>query len=58
MIAVQGAIFGLQFEIAYKLQNMQFQTEELKAFRTSLVEHMVSQVQKLNRYNFAVKHHL
>ena len=58
MIAVQGAIFGLQFEIAYKLQNMQFQTEELKAFRTSLVEHMVSQVQKLNRDNFAVKQHL
>lgn len=58
MIAVQGAIFGLQFEIAYKLQDMQFQTEELKAFRTSLVEHMVSQVQKLNRDNFAVKQHL
>lgn len=37
---------------------MQFQTEELKAFRTSLVEHMVSQVQKLNRDNFAVKQHL
>ena len=51
-------IFGLQFEIAYKLQDMQFQTEELKAFRTSLVEHMVSQVQKLNRDNFAVKQHL
>ena len=58
MIAVQGAIFGLQFEIAYKLQDMQFQTEELKAFRASLVEHMASQVQKLNRDNFAVKQHL
>ena len=58
MIAVQGAIFGLQFEIAYKLQDMQFQTEELKAFRTSLVEHMADQVQKLNRDNFAVKQHL
>ena len=58
MIAVQGAIFGLQFEIAYKLQDMQFQTEELKAFRTSLVEHMADQVQELNRDNFAVKQHL
>ena len=58
MIALQGAIFSLQFEISYKLQDLQYQTERLMAFRTSLVEHMSGKVRELNRENFAVRQHL
>ena len=58
MIALQGAIFGLQFEITYKLQDLQHQTERLIAYRNALVEHMTGKVQELNRENFAVRQHL
>ncbi len=58
MIAIQGAIFGLQFEIAYKLQDMQYQTERLIAYRNALIEHMTGKVRELNRENFAVRQHL
>ena len=58
MLALQGAIFNLEFEITYKLQALEYQTERLIAYRKSLVEHMASKVQGLNRGNFAVKQHL
>ncbi len=58
MIALQGAIFSLQFEISYKLQDLKYQTERLIAYRNALVEHMCGKVQELNRENFAVRQHL
>ena len=58
MIALQGAIFHLKAQIAYKLQDLAYQTEELIAFRKTLVDDMVSKVRELNRDNFAVKQHL
>lgn len=58
MIALQGAIFSLQFEISYKLQDLQYQTERLIAYRNALVAHMSGKVQELNRENFAVRQHL
>ena len=58
MIALQGAIFSLQFEISYKLQDLQYQTERLIAYRNALIEHMSGKVQELNRENFAVRQHL
>ena len=58
MIALQGAIFSLQFAIAFKLQDLAYQTEELTTFRKSLVDHMVKKVGELNRDNFAVRQHL
>ncbi len=58
MIALQGAIFSLQFEISFKLQDLQYQTERLIAYRKALVEHMTGKVQELNRDNFAVRQHL
>ena len=58
MIALQGAIFSLEFEISYKLQDLQYQTERLIAFRNYLVDHMTEKVQELNRDNFAVRQHL
>ncbi len=57
-LALQGAIFHLKAQIAFKLQAMEYQTEELIAFRKELVDDMVKKVQALNRDNFAVKQHL
>ena len=57
-LPVQGAIFSLKAQIAYKLQDLEYQTPELMEFRTGLVEDMVSKVQELNRENFAVRQHL
>ena len=58
MIALQGAIFNLQFEITYKLQDIEYQIERLIAYRNALVKHMSKKVQELPRDNFAVKQHL
>ncbi len=58
MIALQGAIFHLKAQIAYKLQDIACQTPELIAFRKTLVDDMVKKVRELNRENFAVKQHL
>ena len=57
-IALQGAIFRLKAQIAFKLQDLAYQTEELIAFRKLLVEDMVRKVRELNRDNFAVRQHL
>ena len=56
--ALQGAIFGLEFDMAYKLQDISYQTEPLIKFRKELVEDMTSKVKELNRDNFAVRQHL
>ena len=58
MIALSGAIFHLKAQIAFKLQDLAYQTPELAAFRETLVEDMVRKVRELNRENFAVKQHL
>jgi type I restriction enzyme R subunit len=58
MIALQGAIFSLEFEIAYKLQNIEYQVDRLISYRNKLVERMTGKVQELNRENFAVRQHL
>ena len=57
-IALQGAIFRLKAQIAYKLQDLAYQTPELIEFRKSLVADMVRKVSELNRKNFAVRQHL
>ena len=57
-IALQGAIFNLKAQIAYKLQDLAYQTEELISFRKRLVEEMLCKVQELNKENFAVRQHL
>ena len=58
MIALQGAIFHLKAQIAFKLQDIAYQTTELIAFRKELVDDMVRKVQELNKENFAVRQHL
>ena len=58
MLALQGAIFSLKFEIAYKLQSLEYQIDRLIVYRSKLVEAMAGKVQELNRENFAVRQHL
>ena len=58
MMALQGAIFNLEFQITYKLQDMEYQIERLIAYRNSLIQHMSKKVRELNRENFAVRQHL
>ncbi|MBR5486018.1 MAG: DEAD/DEAH box helicase family protein [Oscillospiraceae bacterium] len=57
-ISLQGAIFGLKAQIAHKLQDAEYQTDELTAFRSKLVEDVVCKVRELNKENFAVRQHL
>lgn len=58
MIALQGAIFNLKAQIAFKLQDVDYQTPDLIEFRKTLVDDMVSKVRELNRKNFAVRQHI
>ena len=58
MIALQGAIFSLEFEIAYKLQSIEYKTDRFITYRNKLVGMMTGKVQELNRENFAVRQHL
>ncbi|MBQ2783165.1 MAG: DEAD/DEAH box helicase family protein [Oscillospiraceae bacterium] len=57
-IALQGALFNLKAQIVYKLQDIEFQTKELTAFREELVGDMVRKVRELNKDNFSVRQHL
>ena len=57
-VSLQAAIFRMKFEICYKLQDLAYQTDDLIAFRKSLVDDMVRKVRELNKENFAVRQHL
>ena len=57
-IALQGAIFRLKAQIAFKLQDLAYQTTDLIAFRKELVDDMVRKARELNKENFAVRQHL
>ena len=58
MIALQGAVFNLEFQIAYKLQDINYQTDRLIDYRNRLIESMTGKVKELNRENFAVRQHI
>lgn len=58
MIALQGAVFNLEFQIAYKLQDINYQVERLITYRNQLVQMMTGKVKELNRENFAVRQHI
>ncbi len=57
-LPLQGAIFSLKAQIAFKLQDLAYQTKELIPFRQGLVADMLAKVRDLNRENFAVRLHL
>ena len=56
--ALQGAVFNLEFQIAYKLQDINYQVDRLIAYRNQLVQMMTEKVKELNRENFAVRQHI
>lgn len=55
---LQERLFSIKLEIAYKLQEISFQTDELRAYREKLVRDLAAQVKALPREDFAVKQHL
>lgn len=57
-LALQGAIFNLEFQMAYKLQDFEYQTQEMQEHRKKLIDVLSGKVQELNRDNFAVRMHL
>lgn len=58
-IALQSAVFHLQFEICYQLQKVEYQTERLITYRNALVRHMCEKIKELpNKDNFRVRQHL
>ena len=58
LICIQGAVYHLKFQIAYKLQDIAYQTDYFINMRKSIVEDLVNKTKELNRENFAVKQHL
>ena len=56
--SLQGALFSLKAQMAFKLQDAVYKADELSAFRQTLVDDMVRKVSELNQDNFAVKQHL
>ena len=43
-LALQGAIFNIEFQIAYKLQDLNYQVDRLIRYRQDLVEKMTVKV--------------
>lgn len=58
MMALQSVIFNLEFQIAHKLQETEYQTDELTGYRQELVEDMSSKVCDINRDSFIAKQHM
>jgi len=56
--SVQERIFDLKANLVYKLQDLAYQTDDLIAFRNSLIDDITFKVKQLNRDNFSVKQHL
>ena len=56
--SVQERIFDLKTNLVYKLQDLAYQTDDLIAFRNSLIDDITFKVKQLNRDNFSVKQHL
>lgn len=57
-ITIQSAIYNLKFEISYKLQDIDYQTERLIAYREALVKQMAKKVREIPRDSFATKQHI
>jgi len=57
-VSLQERIFNIKVELVYKLQDITYQTDELKQYRSELVQDLVASIGVLNRNSFAVKQHL
>lgn len=58
LIPLQGAIFNLQFEISYKLQDIQYQVDRMVEYRNVLVSQMSEKVKEIPRDNFITRQHI
>ena len=58
VVTLQEKMFNTKVEMVYKLQELSFQTDALKTYRSELIKDLAKQVQSLPRENFAVKQHL
>ena len=58
LICLQGAVWSLKFQMAYKLQDIAYQTDYFISLRKTFVDDMAERVRELNRENFAVRQHL
>lgn len=56
--SVQERIFDLKVQMIYKMQDIRYQTEELSAFRETLISDTITKIKELNRENFSVKQRL
>lgn len=56
--SVQERIFNLKAELVFRLQGIEYQTDDLIDFRSSLIDDLVEKIGELNRDNFAVRQHL
>lgn len=57
-LPLQSAVWNLEFEIVYKLQDAEFQTDRLIAYRKALVDRLAGKVKEIPRESFATKLHL
>ena len=57
-VALQSAIFNLKSQIVFKLQDIEYQTEDLVSFRNKLIGELKDGISTLDKNNFAVKLHL
>lgn len=55
---LQERTFNINVDMIYKLQEMQFQTYDLSAYRIRLVKRLIAWIKMLPRENFAIKQHL
>ncbi len=56
--SVQERIFDLKVQMIYKMQDLRYQTEELSAFRDSLIDDTITKIKELDRESFSVKQRL
>lgn len=57
-VALQSAIFNLKAQIVFKLQDIEYRTDELISFRNRLIGELKGDISALDKNNFAVKLHL
>lgn len=57
-LPLQGALFNLEFQLVYKLQDVNYQTNPMIEYRNRLIKNLLRKVNELNRDNFAVRQHI
>ena len=56
--SIQERMFNIKVDMVYKLQDIIYQTDELRTYRAELVSDLLQQIKSLDRDGFAVKLHL